>query len=379
MRRVDDTGSSESVDLHSEAATQPMVTSRRDFLKLSAQTLGLVGLAGLTPNVRAAETRSIGGSESILVLIHLAGGNDGLNTIVPLSDDRYYRLRPTLAIKATQVLRLSDHHGLHPACRGLHDLYLGKRLSVLPHVGASSLSHFGATDAWSSVIRPTHAPASGWLGRLLAQTSDANTSAPAAIHFSDQLPACLHGAKPRTIYSLQAPVAFERLCASARAKPLIRQRVSRKFPSTLIGQHLQKVATLIAGESGARIYHLTLSGFDTHSHQAAAHAQLLQSLSDGLAAFDQQLQQAGIADRVLTVAYSEFGRTLQENERLGTDHAPAGPVFLIGNPGAINLPGLHSVHTRAPEPAMDTPSDCRQVLAALARDWLHCPEAVPVA
>ena len=376
MRPADDAGFSDNVDLHPEAATQPMITSRRDFLRMSAQTLGLIGLGGLTPKLRAAGSWCTGRSDSILVLIHLAGGNDGLNTIVPIGDDRYYQLRPTLAIKPTQVLGLNDDHGLHPACRGLHELYLSKRLSVLPRVGSSSLSHFGATDAWNSVMRTTNGPATGWLGRFLDHTSHADFAEPAAIHFSDQLPLCLHGAVSHTICSLRTPDAFERQFSAKRMNATVGRRLKPNFPHTLIGQQLQKVATLITSERRTRVYHLTLSGFDTHSHQAAAHAQLLRSLSDSLAAFNQQLQQAGMADHVLTVAYSEFGRTLQENERLGTDHAPAGPVLLVGNPAAINLPGLQSVHTRSTATRADAPIDCRHLLTAVARDWLHCPEVI---
>jgi len=360
------------VDPFPEPAT-PTITSRRDFLKVSAQTLGLIGLGGMSSKVSAGESsiaQTSAPADRILVLIHLVGGNDGFNTVVPLNDERYHRSRATLAIKPEQALGFTEHHGFHPSCRGLQELYLNKRLAVLPQVSASSLSHFGASDVWDNRITTTKMQETGWLGRFLDQNARTSKQVPAAVHFSPQLPACLLSTKRHQIGSFTSP------SPTVLRFPRKRITLAQKFPESRLGQNLQTAASLIANDAPTQIYHLTLTGFDTHSHQAGPHAYLLRTLSNALAAFDQSIQRSGMSDRVLTVVYSEFGRSLQENERLGTDHAPAGPVFLVGNYTRINLSGMLHLHADEAAQHEQIALDCRQVLSALSVDWLNCPRIV---
>lgn len=361
------------MDPFPEPAT-PAITSRRDFLKVSAQTLGLIGLSGMSSKVSAGGSsiaKTPTSENRILVLIHLVGGNDGFNTLVPLNDERYLRSRPTLAIKPEQALGFTELHGLHPSCRGLQELYLNNRLAVIPQVNASSLSHFGAADAWDNRVTIMNAQETGWLGRFLDQTANGNKLEPAAVHFSPQLPACLRSTKRHQISSFASPGP------AVLRFPRKRITLAQKFPESRLGQNLQTVAFLIANDAPTRIYHLTLTGFDTHSHQAGPHAYLLRTFSDALAAFDQSMQRLGMSDRVLTVAYSEFGRSLQENERLGTDHRSAGPVFLVGNYTGLNLSGMLHLHVNETAHHEQTALDCHQVLSALSVDWLNCPGIVP--
>lgn len=367
------------MDPFPEPATPPL-TSRRDFLKLSARTVGLIGLGGITPKLwakTAGASHTAGPHDTILVLIHLAGGNDGFNTMVPLQNADYYRLRPTLAIHPGQTLKLTENHGLHPSCRGLHALYQQNRLLPILGVNVPCLSHFGAMEMWDQRSKSASDQNTGWLGAFLDQTSHQAKSHPGAIHFSAQLPACLLSVTTPSIcsYDTTDPRVPDPLHMSFKQTPVFRPKTA--FRSSLFAQNLKKVATLIGSGMRTRIYHLTLSGFDTHSHQAAAHACLLRTLSEAMTAFDQSLEHSGLSDRVLTVAYSEFGRTLHENDRLGTDHGSSAPVLLMGDPA--NLAMMHqAICAKGQVSAEGHPArQPRQVCDAILGQWLGSP-GVPV-
>ncbi|MCW5549031.1 MAG: DUF1501 domain-containing protein [Opitutaceae bacterium] len=295
-------------------------------------------------------TRSLGGvvpmlprhRRRILVVVRLDGGNDGFNTLIPFTDPLYQRLRPTLAVPVRQVLPIAPHLGLHPACAGLHTLFQSGQLRIIPNVGHPLLnrSHFQALEKWESAAAHDGHAGTGWLGRYLDWTA-ANRPTPArAIHFTPNLPLALRG--------------------------LHSDELARPHPGgDDISASLRETARMIRSGHPADIYYLNVGGFDTHAHQALVHAHLLGTVSDALLSFRTELNQAHSAPPVLTVVWSEFGRSLAENPCLGTDHGKEGPVMLLGN----RIGGLHGSAT-ATEPLM---TDFRDIYAGILEDWLECP------
>lgn len=335
--------------------------------------MGVLTLGGLAPSLRAQADPSAPGN--ILVLIHLAGGNDGLNTIIPRGDEAYPRLRPTLAIDPDRVLAVNDEAGFHPACLGLHDLFMDGRLAVLNHVGApaANLSHFGALEQWATGRTTAQADAPGWIGRYLDAVPVAAES-PAVVHFSPMLPASLRSESEIEVFSFNAaPTDGLQVNRSLERRVAAFQPIA-EFPGTVFATNLRRIAALIASGSATPVYHLTLPGFDTHSHQAIPHAQLLRTLADGLAAFDQELRYRRLDRRVLTLAWSEFGRSARENERHGTDHGTFGPVFVLG--GKVRG-GMIGALRPADSATTVREIDFRAVYATVLANWLHAdPERI---
>jgi len=330
---------------------QSRLTTRRAFLQASGAAMGYLSLTrGMSafPSIQPTVSHKPG---RVLVLIQLTGGNDGLNTVIPFNDPDYYRLRPTLAVPARQVLPITAHLGLHPVSAGLHAQFVTGALAIIPNVGTSvnHRSHFRAQEIWDTAMITPQLAGTGWLGRYLDQITPAiPDNQTLAVHYTPVRPAVLRqaGANYRS--------AFDPYMGN--------------FADTL-----QQVARLIASGAPQRIYCLSLGGFDTHTHQANPHAELLRIFSDGLHAFQQELVTQGVAQNVLTMAYSEFGRSAAENENRGTDHGTHGPVFLLGSAvrGGV-IGGTPLLGNPAPG---DTTSaiDFRQIYAGVLEDWLDCP------
>lgn len=285
----------------------------------------------------------------MLVLVQLAGGNDGFNTIIPFADDRYYELRPNLAVARTAILQLNCQVGLHPACRALHGLFQTGQLAIIQGVGHTnpSFCHFHSASIWATADPNVRHRSDGWIARWLDQTS---RPAPAAVYFGRDTPAVFHGKN--------APVTRGASCLT--------------FPQTL-----GRIAGSIATGRPTRVYHVTLAGFDTHRNQAHQHHRLLHTLSEGLVRFQRDLQSSGDADRVLTMTYSEFGRSAAENQFGGTDHGTLAPMLLVGTrvKGGLHgaAPSLDCADNSSPPPS----TDFRSVYATVLEDWLQCtPESV---
>lgn len=351
--------------------------TRRQFLGRSA-----LAVAGSTvlPSflaraaLAAQQGGSLGqyGSDTVLVVVQMSGGNDGLNTVVPYGLDGYYQNRPNLGIKETDVLPLTDQVGLHPSMGRIQELYQQGQVAIVQGAGYANpiLSHFRAMDIWQTAA-PDSYDSRGWLSNYLASTSVDNTNPIFAASITGELVRALYGnnVSVPTIASMQAyqfrtdaryatdrgnqlgyanwvygqdygSSALEahvaRTGANAIASSESVQRAASaynsqvQYPNFPLATSLKTVAQLMAAELGTRIYYLTFGGFDTHSAQANNHARLLAGFSDSVAAFLQDAGQMGKADRVLMMTFSEFGRRVRENGSSGTDHGTAGPMFLIG-------------------------------------------------
>lgn len=404
-----------------------MALSRRQFLKGVGGTSAVVSLSGGVPlflaDVCADSTRV--GDESVLVVIQLSGGNDGLNTVVPFRDERYRAARPTLAVAAADVLMIDRDLGFHPAARGLADLLEGGRLAVVQAVGypEPNRSHFESMDIWHTCRRKGEARSDGWLGRFLSATrvaasKRASAGDVAALHLgAEKQPLALASAdvavpSVRSLdrFRLNSDAALLRraagelaetsaaggesqnglldfvqastqsaLAASQRveaAGALYRPAVS--YPDSDLAQKLRTIAQLIDAGLQTRAYYVTLDGFDTHSQQAAAHSGLLRQFSEALAAFVGDLDAHGHGDRVATLAFSEFGRRLAENASEGTDHGAAAPLFVAGNRVRSGLIGEHPGLDDLLDGDVKFHTDFRQVYAGVLTDWLQVDSAAIV-
>lgn len=331
-----------------QMVAKPLPT-RREFVLWSGKALGLLALSRMAGSPLAAMRLGSGAvpDQRVLVLVQLVGGNDGLNTVIPIANEAYRLLRPTLAVPEKRILPLDDTCGLHPACRGLHELATGGKLTVVHNVGypLPNRSHFRSAEIWAAGGRTQ---TTGWLGRYLDLTAsdDRDRSPGLGAHLTPDLPACLHN-------------------GSAASRSLSLAAGGEGFS---VG--LQRIAAHLATPEAAQVYVISLGGFDTHSHQAGPHAHLLQTLSSGLLAFQETLARRNLDRRVLTTTVSEFGRRPAENSAHGTDHGTAAPLFLIG----ADLP--RRTFGRMPElpTTRDTDlvheTDFRAVYAAILEDWL---------
>jgi uncharacterized protein (DUF1501 family) len=317
---------------------------------------------------------------NLLVLVELKGANDGLNTVVPHSDPSYYALRPRIAVKREEVLRLDERFGLHPSLAPLVPLWEARELAIVHGLGYAdpNLSHFRSIEIWDTAARSDEYLPDGWLVRAFraVPVPPAFAADGVAIGSNDFGP--LAGGGARTIalanteqFARQArlaqPAAASGNAALAhilkvesdvvQAASGLTGSVSLRtaFPQGAFGNAVRTAVQVIASPTGVAVVRLTLNGFDTHQNQPVQHANLLKQLAEGLAALKSALVELGRWDSTLVLTYSEFGRRAQENGSNGTDHGTANVHFALGGrvaggfhgaaPRLDRLEGGNLVHT----------------------------------
>ncbi len=391
-----------------------MSTTRRTFLGqgLGAATLMASGatLPGFLSRTALATLPS--NDETILVVIQLTGGNDGINTVIPYADDLYHKARPTLGIAPNRVLKLNDQLGLHPDMEGFQSLHDQGMLSVVMNVGYPNpdRSHFKSMDIWHSATLDKNARATGWLGRLADEQSRAGAP-PFAMQLDDQtFPLALrsdHAAVPsvRDVRSFHLNGKADQIrkviqdkrqnatqdllfvqraavesCNNAKRieSAQASQRVVRgKYPAFGLANKLSQISDLIAAGFGTRVYYTSLGGFDTHARQVLRHGSLLRELSESVNAFYADLAQQGLAKRVLVLTFSEFGRRVKENGSRGTDHGAAAPMFVIGPASQAGIIGKSPDLGNLVEGDVPFQTDFRGVYSDVLQNWLKTdPEKV---
>jgi uncharacterized protein (DUF1501 family) len=400
-----------------------MQTPRREFLRTAVGASTLLALSPVAPAflcrtaLAAAAQRQ--DRDSVLVVVQLSGGNDGLNTVVPYEDDAYHRSRPTLRLTAQHVLKLDSGLGLYPEMTAFMRLYQEGHLAVIQGVGYpdSNRDHEVAMRHWHTSRPLENLTQTGWLGRAIDRCKTGRRDVPGvfvgpipspfavqteeavvpAIKSLDQwLPAGQWAAASSFDSQAGAPGAdslpdFLRratLDASASATRLQAARRSAEtngstqYPGFPLARTLRSVAQLIRAELGIRIYFTELGGggiggFDTHAGQAANQGALLRELSESAAAFLDDLRRDRLLDRVWLMTFSEFGRALSENGRRGTGHGAAAPVFLAGGGLKGGLVGPHPSLTDLDDDAPRFHTDFRRVYATVLDRWLGL-DSLPV-
>lgn len=396
-----------------------MSTNRRDFLQTTISSSGLItwGLASpafVTRTALAAgDARSPGKKDTILVVVELTGGNDGLNTVVPFKDPEYARLRPTLKLPSPQLRKINDELGLHPSMTGFAELLEDNALCMVQGVGYPnpSQSHFRSMDIWQG---GTLAPSinEGWLGQTLKKMpggsqafhlKQANQSSPLAFEgapmrvpsiatleeFQLQMRAssradrqaqekfieqAVHTPPKGGLLDFVSRTAATTYASSKRLAEIGKNYQPRStYPNTPLATRLRLAAQLINADLGARLFYVSIDGFDTHATQAPAHANLLGQLSAAITAFFKDLKARGQADRVLILTFSEFGRRARENGSRGTDHGSGAPIFLVGGKVQSGVVGQHPSLTDLEMGNLRHHTDFRQVYATLLDGWLGVP------
>ncbi|MBI2301905.1 MAG: DUF1501 domain-containing protein [Armatimonadetes bacterium] len=404
------------------------VHTRREFL---TRGLTLAAASGTVPSflTRAAfalddpaanEAPRARADERILVVLQLAGGNDGLNTLVPYGDDAYQRARPKLAVQANDVLRISDYVGLHPNLAPLKALYDQGRLAPLQGAGYPNpnRSHFRSMEIWETAADSDRYEHYGWIGRYF-DNHCAGQPAPdptLGLRVGRSMPQSFGNAGSLGV-SLQTPEQYrwypsdrrhaaaqqqafaalnqpadgawppldflQRTALNARLSSAVITDLAAKihdaapYPNSRLAADLKLVAQLIAGGLGSRVYYVTLGGFDTHANQLNDHPNLMTEMGAAVAAFVADLERQKNLDRVLLLAFSEFGRRVQENYSGGTDHGAAGLMFLAGGAVKPGLAGKHPSLTDLERGDLKFGIDFRSVYATVLKQWLGAdPKAV---
>jgi uncharacterized protein (DUF1501 family) len=360
-----------------------MKLTRRAMIKdgLLVVSAGMIMPAVFSRGVASARAQALDGSrvaqtasDRTLIVVQMAGGNDGLNTVVPFSDPLYLKVRPTLAIPENKVLPLDSRLGLHPNLQPLKKLWDAGHLAIIEGLGYpnQSLSHFQAMDIWQTLDLSGNG-SEGWLGKLVAGLVDKEGHPFKAIDIGVQTAQALQSISTQVptianvkTYSLY-PDPADADGGNARLQALMKlynsypgtapyaalldttalnaQDGSRQlrqadatyqpavtYPKGPFADGLKVLAEAIVQDLGLRVGYVTLGGFDTHANQQTTHDTLLLTLANGLSAFYSDLAAHGKADKVVVMTWSEFGRRVDENGSLGTDHGTAAPLFVLGNP-----------------------------------------------
>jgi uncharacterized protein (DUF1501 family) len=376
--------------------------NRRQLLKRSV----LLSLSPVVPTFLTRTAQAAGNEKDtrILVVIHLEGGNDGLNTVVPYRDENYARLRPKLHVKNDQLIKLNDEIGLHSAMRPAAELLEDGRFSIIQGVGypISDRSHFVSMAVWHSAqLEAAETRQNGWLGRALDIQAKSHNAPHGVFVGTGSVPAALWGARSNTAsvtsikdLALTAPAHLLQSAASGTTGELAKwvsdasqnafsttQRLTALaardsalrtagYPHSPLAEQLRLVAQLIRTGSTTRVFYTLQPGYDTHAAQLVSHGDLLQTLAEALQAFLTDLKSNGLESRVLTLVFSEFGRRVEENGSAGTDHGAAAPIFLAGPKMAAGIIGPTPNLAKLENGDVKVAIDFRRVYASVLDQWM---------
>jgi uncharacterized protein (DUF1501 family) len=393
--------------------------TRRDFLKggLAAVSVGIGVPSVFARAATVASAENSAGAGRTLVVVQLAGGVDGLNTVIPYKDGKYRDLRPQLAVPESEMLVVDDHAAFHPSLASLKKRFDAGKLAVVEGVGYPdpTFSHFKAMDIWQSAD-PKGAAREGWLGKYFDGLTDHGGHPLAGLSVGTRLPSAFEsdeatvpsvasletfalqqpandrsGDRNRSLlrlYDVYKPVgsAFGALLdttldnATASSTALKAADAAYTpavtYPESSLASGLQLIAELI--ESGGeqtplRVGHVTLGGFDTHTQQAQTLTDLLGDADAALDAFMGDIEAHGHGDDVLVMTWSEFGRRVPENGQAGTDHGSAGPMFLLGNAVKGGFHGEAPSLSSLDNGNLRYTVDFRTVYATILDRWLESP------
>jgi uncharacterized protein (DUF1501 family) len=374
--------------------------SRRDFLKRSA----VVSLSPLVPSflARSLNAEDLKFDDRILVVIQLDGGNDGLNTVIPFTDEGYSKNRRELRIPDKDILKLNDSLGLNPGMKAAAKLFEESQLAIVQGVGYPNpnRSHFESMAIWQhAIVDESQHDSIGWLGRACDCTRKEGSSIPDSIYLGNEaVPVALRGRRANAVAlenesDLALYGAVPELGGGLSAEDDITAFVERtvdnsfqaakrfaeskdasmgtaSYPETSLARKLKLMSRLIKLGGGTRIFYASQSGYDTHSAQLYPHRQLLSELSGAIGAFLTDLKDSKLDDRVVVMAFSEFGRRVDENASAGTDHGAAGPVVVAGSSVKGAILGDHPSLADLDEGDLKMHTDFRRVYGTLLTNWL---------
>ncbi|MEK7814930.1 MAG: DUF1501 domain-containing protein [Chloroflexota bacterium] len=311
--------------------------------------------------------------DPVLVVLQLTGGNDYFNTVIPYADPLYYDNRPFIKYEQDQIIKIDDQLGLMPTMGPIKELYDQGKVAIIHGIGYkdSPRSHFRSMDIWHT-CEPDKVGTEGWAGRVAREMDPRKENVLTAINFGHGLPRALSvpGVPVAAIADLstygvltgisdqtqraKALDLFARMYSPAIGAGMVtdylrstgmeamagadivkvapeRYSSTVEYPNTPIAMHLRDITQVYLADLGTRIFYTQHASFDTHAGEAAAHPKLWQDVSEGIAAFFQDLHEHGAGENVIMYLFSEFGRRVHDNGS-GTDHGAAGAAFVIGDP-----------------------------------------------
>lgn len=401
--------------------------TRRRFLIASGVTGGTALAAGATAVswndlMNAGRQRPLAGDASVLVLVTLYGGNDGLNTVIPAADRVYQDMRPDLAYAEHEVLPLSEGLGLNPSMKGFKSLWDSGRLAIVRGVSypQPDHSHFRSMAIWQTAS-PVSASSTGWLGRWLDSTAAKTGSDPLrALSMDPVLPVALAGEHSAAATLLnrgarnpagQAGHAFTQLAAASPGEPDFQARVATSMRDLLtvdtdllpkvkkvqsyqapdsadaqaqgatagyqskLAQQLGLVRACVTANVPTRVYSVSLGGFDTHTNERNTQSALLGVVDKAVSGFLKDMATSAPGRKVVVAIYSEFGRRVAANANEGTDHGTAGPMFIAGQPVAGGFYGEQPSLTKLQNGDLVPTVDFRDVYATLLHKVLDTDPA----
>ena len=394
-------------------------------------------LTALQSDAADSATQIVTGKDStILVVLQMAGGNDGINTVVPYANDFYRKARPRIGLAGEKVIKLNDDIGFNAALSGFKNLYDTGNLAVVQGVGYPNpnRSHFRSTEIWQTASASDRIEKYGWLGRYF-DNACAGADPTVGVAIGSQLPQAFFAKQPNgiclnnpqnyrfmsngaateesykklnelemssampddknsggSIGSLAAGMpmqggsvvdfisrtALDAQMSSEKVREIAaRVQTQATYPGSQLGTSLKLVAKLIGGGLPTRVYYVSQGGYDTHTNQIGTQARLLQDLGDATKAFVEDMKAQGNMQRVLVMTFSEFGRRVSENANGGTDHGAAAPMFIVGNKVKAGLLGKYP--SLAPQDLYQGDIkynvDFRNVYAAVLENWLKTKSA----
>lgn len=381
-----------------------MVIKRRGFIQMGS----LATASMLLPKFLKAfeQGRLVPPGNKVVVVLQLSGGNDGLNTVIPVANDIYYRSRPKLGIEKSKSLLLTDEVGLHPALTAFRDIHADGGLGIINSVGYPNpdRSHFRSMDIWHSASSSTEYWNHGWIGRYLDAQCHGCDKPTHALEIDDVLSLALKGEQskglafkdPRRLYGTsqekylkaiaqshvdvkgEQPVdyLYKTMAETISSADYIFQQsklrpTTTAYPSSDLGNSFKTIASLIMSDINTKVYYVSHGSFDTHVNQEGQQNRLFKEMNDAIAAFVKDLKANNRFDDVLLMSFSEFGRRVAQNASGGTDHGTANNMFLVSGglkqKGLINaLPDL----TDLDEGDLKYKVDFKNVYATILNKWL---------
>lgn len=381
-----------------------MLIKRKEFIQVgSLATASLM----LPKFLKAFEGRAmVPQGNKVVVILQLSGGNDGLNTVIPVRNDLYYKARPRLGIARDKALSLTDEVGLHPALTAFKDFYDDGSLGILNNVGYPNpdRSHFRSMDIWHTASQSNEYWNNGWVGRYLDAQCKGCERPTQAIEIDDILSLALKGEHvkgiavkdPRRLYGTAnekffkeisknhkeenseqtAEYLYKTMAETLSSADYIFQQSrlhpsSADYPKTDLGNSLKTIASLIYSEINTKVYYVSLGSFDTHIAQEGQQQRLFTEMNDAVRAFVKDLKSNNRFEDVMLFTFSEFGRRVSQNASNGTDHGTANNMFLVSGglkqKGVINeLPDLADLD----EGDLKYKIDFKNIYATVLNKWL---------
>ncbi|MGE0878215.1 MAG: DUF1501 domain-containing protein [Acidimicrobiia bacterium] len=375
---------------------------RRAFLQAAAVGGAVAAMPWWLEQGAAWAAPPIGPNEGVLVMVMMAGGNDGLNTVVPANQGAYYDLRKGLAIAADKVLPLKDGFGLHPNLGTVKSLWDAGKVGIVQGVGYANptLSHFDSMAIWMAGHSAGPSIGSGWLGRYLDSlpadpfygvnigrsvplhvrgAAKMSTGLPeyssgafgadrrqaVDVHMYDAMKTYANGGQKGALATSFAAIGRDAINMAATIQPAY-----ASLPSNRFARQMTLAARLINANLGIRVLTVYIDGFDTHSDQAGDHNDLMTAFDGGINAFYGNLQPT-YRGRTTIATFSEFGRRPKINGSAGTDHGTTSCLFVIGDMVKGGLYGQHQSLTDFDRDGNFKSSvDFRMVYASLLNGWL---------